>query len=445
MFVPHTEEQKKEMLETIGVQKFDDLLAGLPPSLRRPAMNLPASLSEMELVRHMEDLAKKDHLALSFLGAGAYEHFIPTSAWALALRGEFATAYTPYQPEASQGTLQSIFEFQTLICELLGMEVANASMYDGASAAAEACLVAAKHTNRTDILIPETVHPQTRQVIQTYLAHSGARVQAIPCPDGVLRTLDLEKRLSENTAAVLIQNPNFFGCLETGVHEISTAAHKAGALLIASSYPVALGLMAPPGEYGADMAVAEGQPLGLPLGYGGPYVGLFACRPELMRKMPGRVVGQTVDTEGRRAFVLTLQAREQHIRREKATSNICTNQALCALASTIHMCLLGKEGLRHLADLNFQKAHYAAAELKKRGFAPAFPHPFFNEFAVKCPVAPEKIVEKLAAQRVLAGQPLGAYFPQWKDHLLICVTEIKTKEDIDRFVSLLAEAAGQAS
>jgi glycine dehydrogenase subunit 1 len=439
MFVPHTEEQRKEMLRTIGVKSVNELFAGLPPSLLRPAMDLPPSMTEMELVRHMEGLAERDHLALSFLGAGAYEHFVPTSVWALALRGEFATAYTPYQPEASQGTLQSIYEFQTFVGELLGMEVANASMYDGASSAAEACLLAARHTGRPEIVVPDTVHPQTRQVIQTYLAHSGARLVTLKSSGGAADLAALKTAVGAGTAAVLVQNPNFFGCLED-VHEVSRLAHEAGALLIASSYPVALGMIAPPGEYGADIAVAEGQPLGLPLGYGGPYVGLFACKPELMRKMPGRVVGRTVDLEGRRAYVLTLQAREQHIRREKATSNICTNQALCALASTIHMSLLGKEGLRHLADLNFQKAHYAAAELKKRGFTQAFEKPFFNEFAVKCPKPPEKIVEALAKDRVLAGLPLGQYFPELKDHLLVCVTEIKTKQDIDRYADMLENA-----
>ncbi|MBL0349183.1 MAG: aminomethyl-transferring glycine dehydrogenase subunit GcvPA [Elusimicrobia bacterium] len=440
MFVPHTEEQKKEMLRTIGVSKFDDLLAGLPPSLLRPNLGLPSSMSEMELLRHMEGLAQKDHLAQSYLGAGAYEHFIPTSVWALALRGEFATAYTPYQAEASQGTLQSIYEFQSLIGELFAMDVANASMYDGASAAAEACLLAAKHTERPVILIPETVHPQTRQVIETYLAHSGARIVVLPCPDGVLSLDTLKKNLGGDTAALLIQNPNFFGCLETNLHEAAAAAHAAGALVIASSYPVALGMISPPGEYGADIAVAEGQPLGLPLGYGGPYVGLFACKTELIRKMPSRIVGQTLDRDGKRAFVLTLQAREQHIRREKATSNICTNQALCALASTIHMSLLGKEGLRELADLNFQKAHYAAGELQKRGFAPVFQQPFFNEFTVRCPVSPEKIADRLAEKRVLAGLPLGPYFKDRADQLVVCVTEIKTKADIDEFAGLLEAA-----
>ncbi len=440
MFVPHTEEQKKEMLRTVGVKSFDELLAGLPPSLLRPPMDLPASMSEMELVRHMEELAKRDHLAQSYLGAGAYEHFVPTSVWALALRGEFATAYTPYQPEASQGTLQAIYEFQTMVCELFGMDVANASMYDGASAAAEACLVAARHTGRTEVLLPETVHPQTRQVIQTYMRHSGAKLVTLPCPKGILEIETLKTHLNGNTAGLLIQNPNFFGCLETHVQDISRLVHEAGGLLVASSYPVALGLIAPPGEYGADIAVGEGQPLGLPLGYGGPYVGLFACKEELIRQIPGRLAGQTLDVEGRRAFVLTLQAREQHIRREKAKSNICTNTALCALAATIHMALLGKEGLRHLADLNFQKAHYLANELKKRGFPLTFENPFFNEFAVKCPVAPDKIVEKLAKERVLAGQPLGFYFPSLKDHLLVCVTEIKTKQDMDQFAEMLQKA-----
>jgi len=440
VFIPHTRDQREEMLKTIGVRTFDDLLAGLPLSLLRPNLDLPASMSEMELVRHMEELASRDHLAQSYLGAGAYEHFIPTSVWALALRGEFSTAYTPYQAEASQGTLQSIFEFQTLVCELFGMDVANASMYDGASAAAEACLMAHKHTGRPVALIPDTVHPQTRQVIETYLVHSGARIRILPCPDGVLTVETLKKHLTAETAALLIQNPNFFGCLESNIHELSKLAHGAGALVIASSAPVALGMISPPGEYDADIALAEGQPLGLPLGYGGPYLGLFACKTELVRKMPSRIVGQTVDRDGRRAFVLTLQAREQHIRREKATSNICTNQALCALASTIHMALLGKEGLRELANLNFQKAHYAASLLKKRGFAPVFDHPYFNEFAVTCPIAPEILVEKLAAKRTLAGLPLGPYFSDRKNQLLVCVTEIKTKADIDAFGDLLEAA-----
>jgi glycine dehydrogenase subunit 1 len=437
MFVPHTEEQKKEMLRAAGVRRFDDLLEGLPTELIRPSFDLPASLSELELVRHMEELARRDHLAQSYLGAGAYEHFIPTAVWTLALRGEFSTAYTPYQAEASQGTLQSIFEYQTMVCDLFGMEAANASLYDGASAAAEACLMAAKHTGRTDVVLPDTVHPQTRRVIETYLRHSGVRLTVLPCPDGVLEPSALKKALGSNSAALLVQNPNFFGCLEINLRELSNLAHKAGALLIVSSYPVALGMIAPPGEFGADIAVAEGQPLGLPLGYGGPYLGVFACKSELIRKMPGRVVGQTTDRDGKRAFVLTLQAREQHIRREKATSNICSNQALCALASTIHMSLLGKEGLRKLADLNFQKAHYLAGELKKRGFAPTFDRPFFNEFAVKCPVPPEKIEERLARERVLAGLPLGTYYPAHKDSLLICVTEIKTRGDMDTFVGML--------
>ncbi|MBI4396177.1 MAG: aminomethyl-transferring glycine dehydrogenase subunit GcvPA [Elusimicrobia bacterium] len=441
MFIPHTEEQKKEMLAAIGAKSFDELVSDLPKKLLRPPMDLPGSMTEMELVRHMQGLAEKDRLALSFLGAGAYEHFIPTSVWALALRGEFATAYTPYQAEASQGTLQSIYEFQSMVCELLGMDVANASMYDGASAAAEACLLAMRHTARPEILLPETVHPQTRQVIQTYLAHSGAKIVTLKCPKGVLEMDTLKKALGPGTAALLIQTPNFFGCLEGDARRFSEMTHAAGALVIASSTPVALGLIAPPGEYGADIAVAEGQPLGLPLGYGGPYLGLFACKAELMRKMPGRIVGQTVDADGRRAFVLTLQAREQHIRREKATSNICSNQALCALAATIHMSLLGKEGLRTLADLNFQKAHYAAGQLEKRGFTLTFDRPFFNEFAVRCPVPPEKIVDKLAGKRVLAGLPLGQYFTEYKDHLLVCVTEIKTRQDIDQFADLLKEAS----
>lgn len=439
MFIPHTTEQKKQMLETIGVKNLDELLTGLPPSLLRPPMKLSGSLSEMELARHMDDLAAKDTLALSFLGAGAYEHFIPTSVWALTLRGEFATAYTPYQPEASQGTLQSIFEFQTYVAELFAMDVANASMYEGSSAAAEAALVAVRHTGRAKILAPDTVHPHTRQVMQTYMRHSGATLVTLPCPGGILTEETLKKHLDDNVAALLLQTPNFFGCLENAP-ALTEIAHAAGALLIASSYPVAMGLLAPPGEYGADMAVAEGQPLGVPLGYGGPYVGLFACTNELVRKMPGRVVGQTVDVDGKRAFVLTLQAREQHIRREKATSNICTNQALCALASTIHMGLLGKEGFRHLAQLNFQKAHYAAAELKKAGFPLEFNQPFFNEFTVRLPKPAEPVVESMGAAHILPGFPLSRSYPDRPHDLLVCVTEIKTKEDIDLFVKKLTEA-----
>lgn len=441
MFIPHTDEQKKEMLAAIGVSTFDDLVGALPKNLLRPNVNLPGSLSEMELVRHMEELASRDHLAHSYLGAGAYEHFVPTAVWSIALRGEFATAYTPYQAEASQGTLQSIFEFQTLVCELFKMDVANASMYDGASAAAEACLVAAKHTGRTEILVPETVHPQTVQVIQTYLAHSGARVKTVPCPSGVVEPETVRNHVGPDTAALLVQNPNFFGCVEPHVHELSRQIHSAGGLLIASTYPTALGLVAPPGQYGADIAVAEGQSLGLPLAYGGPYLGLFACTNALLRKMPGRVVGQTLDADGKRAFVLTLQAREQHIRREKATSNICTNQALCALAATLYLSLVGKNGFQELAALNFQKAHYAADVLARRGFPRVFAHSFFNEFAVRCPVSPDILVKKLSEKRVLAGLPLGAYFKDRADQLLVCVTEIKTKSDIDRFGDLLAEAA----
>jgi len=440
MFVPHTDDQRKAMLDAIGVSSVEDLLEGLPPHLIHPALNLPGSMTEMELVRHIEGLAERDHLAASYLGAGAYEHFIPSSVWALALRGEFATAYTPYQPEASQGTLQSIYEFQSMVCELLQMDVANASMYDGASAAAEACLMAAKATDRAEILLPDTVHPDTRHVIQTYLKRSGVRVATLPCPSGVVDPHEVRASLGEQTAALLLQIPNFLGCLETHVHELAKAVHDAGALLISSTYPVSLGMLAPPGEYGADIAVAEGQSLGLPLGYGGPYVGLFACRQDLVRRMPGRIAGQTLDADGRRAFVLTLQAREQHIRREKATSNICTNQALCALATTIHLSLLGKEGLRHLAQLNFDKAHYASEQLARRGFAKVFDHPFFNEFVVRCPKPPELIVETLAKSRVLAGLPLGPYFPERKDQLLVCVTEIRTREDIDAFAESVEAA-----
>ncbi|HOW27612.1 MAG TPA: aminomethyl-transferring glycine dehydrogenase subunit GcvPA [Elusimicrobiota bacterium] len=440
MFIPYTAKQRDEILKTVGVRSFEELIGDLPQDKLRPSYHLPPSITEMELLRHMDDLSKRAFLAQSFLGAGAYEHFIPTAVWSLALRGEFATAYTPYQPEASQGTLQSIYEFQTLICELFSMDVSNASLYDGASAAAEACLLAARHTGRTEILIPETVHPHTRQVISTYLAHSGAKIVLIPFQQPTLSGEILKKHLNSDTAALLLQTPNFFGCLEDPA-PLSKIVHEAGALLISSTYPAALGLISPPGEYDADIAVAEGQSLGVPLSYGGPYLGLFACKKELMRKMPGRVVGQTVDLDGKRGFVLTLQAREQHIRREKAMSNICTNQALCALASTIHMALLGKKGLARLADINFQKAHYAADQLQKNGVPLTFTSPFFNEFAVRFPRSPDPLIDSLGRDRILAGFPLGKYYPSLKNDLLVCVTEIKTKQDIDDFVTRVTEWA----
>jgi len=436
MFIPHTKEQKEQMLKTIGVRHFDELLKGLPPSLLRPHFDLPSSLTEMELMRHLEELSHKNAEALSFLGAGAYEHHIPASVWPLTLRGEFATAYTPYQAEASQGTLQTIYEFQTLVSDLLGMEVANASMYDGASAAAEAALMALRQTERTTVLLPETVHPHTRQVISSYLAESGATVKIIPCPTGLLEKKSLSEFLTRETAALVLQTPNFFGGLENAP-EMAQLVHEKGALLVTSTYPISLGLLAPPGEYGADIAVAEGQPLGLPLSYGGPYVGYFACKKETIRKMPGRVVGQTTDSQGQRAFVLTLQAREQHIRREKATSNICTNQALCALASTVAMALLGKSGLKELSELNFQKAHHTASELTKAGFPLTFPNPFFNEFSIRLPRNAKSVVEELAKDKILAGYALGRSYPHLKNDLLVCVTEIKTRGDIDQFIQSL--------
>lgn len=441
MFIPHTEAERAAMLKVLGVSQVEELLEGLPLAHRHPPYNLPGALTEMELARHMEALAEKDKLASSYLGAGAYEHFIPSAVWALALRGEFATAYTPYQPEASQGTLQSIFEFQTLVSELYGLPVANASLYDGGSAAAEACLLALRHTGRRQVVVAETVHPQIRRVIQTYLAQSGAEIVLLPCLGGVVELPRLEAALSDQTAAVLIQTPNFFGCLETQAKAIGERVHQRGGLFLISATPVSLGLLASPGELGADIALGEGQPLGLPLGYGGPYLGLFACRKELMRKMPGRIVGQTVDVEGRRAYVLTLQAREQHIRREKATSNVCTNQALCALAFSIAAALLGPEGLKKMAELNHRKAAYAREQLSLAGFPPTFSHPFFNEFAVRCPRPPEQIIHRLAQDHILAGHPLGQFYPEWSQHLLVCVTEIKTKADIDDFVRRMKAAA----
>lgn len=441
MFHPNSATDEKELLEFIGVNKFEDLLKSIPKKHLNPGLGLPNTLSEMERSQWLQTLANKNIQPLNFMGAGAYDHFIPAVVPAITFRGEFATAYTPYQPEASQGTLQTIFEFQSLVAEIYGMDIANASLYDGASAVAEAALLAFRHTERGVLIVPDAIHPHTRRTLDTYFFESPEyKIVTVACSEGTIDAKDLDSKLSQykdQVAAVVIQTPNFFGCLEDGAL-ISQKAHAAGALLIASSNPLALGLIAPPGEYDADIAVGEGQPLGLPVAFGGPYVGLFACKKEFMRKMPGRLCGQTVDTEGQPAFVLTLQAREQHIRREKANSNICTNQNLCATAFTINTSMLGPEGLRDLAELNLQMAHYAANQLSGLpGYKLHFKSPFFNEFVLQTPIEAEIVQKKALDLGVLVGLPLKTYFPKLDHHLLINVTEKKTKEDIDRLVSVL--------
>lgn len=437
-YVPHTEKEKKEMLETIGVSSIKDLFACIPDALKISDLNVPEGLSEYATLRLLKELSEKNRVPkLSFLGAGAYEHFIPAAVEQLLLRGEFFTAYTPYQPEASQGTLQAIFEYQTMICELTGMDVCNASLYDGASALAEGVLLAVHATGRKKVVLSGALHPLYRRVVESYVQGINVKFKtsAFDPKTGVMDVDDVKKQVDANTACVVAQSPNFLGCLETRLSDIRDITTSAGALLVSCVNPISLGVLKPPGEYGADVVCGEGQSLGIPLSYGGPYLGFFAAREQWVRRMPGRIAGQTVDTQGRRAFCLTLQTREQHIRREKATSNICTNQGLLALAACMTMAYLGKQGMRVIGKLNISKSHYAKEKLCEiKGVEPAFSSPFFNEFVVRVPQA-KKVCKKLAKKNITAGLILEKYFPKLKDHILVCVTETKTKDDMDAFVN----------
>ncbi len=443
-YIPNTPAQQREMLAAIGVSSIEELLVRIPPKARlsRP-LNVPRAMAEPELVRHLRGLSAENADAdryACFLGGGSYDHAVPSPINHLILRGEFFTAYTPYQPEASQGTLRSIFEYQTMIAELTGMDVANASIYDGASSLAEAALMAHSVTGRQQIAFSRGVNPLYRQVVETYGEGPDLRLKSVPLGDGVTDVDALRKAVSANTAGVVIQYPNFFGCLED-VRTAAEIAHAAGALLIVVADPVNLGLLEPPGAMGADVVVGEGQGLGVPLGFGGPNLGVFAAKQELVRRMPGRLVGATVDLDGRRGYVLTLQTREQHIRREKATSNICTNVALCALMATIYMSLVGKRGLRKVGELSTAKAHYAAAEFARiPGVRLRFGAPFFKEFALQLPKSPERVVKRLLKDKILAGVPLKPFDRQYKDSLLVAVTEQRTRREIDAYVAALAAA-----
>lgn len=443
MYIPHTEAERREMLAAIGVDSIADLFADIPVEvkLKRP-LNIPGFKNEMEVAAHLRELAARNASLqdyVSFLGAGVYDHHIPAAVDHILLRSEFYTAYTPYQPEISQGTLTAIFEFQTLICQLTGMETANASMYDGATATAEAALMGCAATRRPRILISSTVHPEYRAVVKTYARGQGLEVVEIPYEDGVTSLAALQEKLDTLAGVVIVQQPNFFGCLEPGA-KISEIAKQAGAKFVVVADPVSLGLLTPPGEYGADIVVGDGQPWGNPPSFGGPSFGFMAVKGDMVRRMPGRIVGQTVDNRGQRAFVLTLQAREQHIRREKATSNICSNQALCALAATIHLSLLGKQGIRKVAELNVQKAHYLFEEMKKLpGFQPAFQAPFFREFAIKTPVSPRVINEKLLAHKFIGGLDLERVYPELANIQLWTATEKRTKAEMDRLIAALGE------
>ncbi|AFQ45659.1 aminomethyl-transferring glycine dehydrogenase subunit GcvPA [Desulfosporosinus meridiei] len=442
-FVPNTDSQKERLLARIGAKSLDDLFADIPQEVRlQRALAIPGGMSEQELVKQVKGLAALNKTVeeySSFLGAGAYEHYIPSFIDQLLLRSEFYTAYTPYQPEISQGTLQAIYEYQTLVCELTGMDVTNASMYDGASALAEAALMSCDATRRNKVLVLTTVHPEYREVLKTYLPPRGVEIIEVPFKEGVMDQAALDAVLQEDIAGVLVQTPNFFGGLEN-VEQVVQMAHAKGALVVVSVNPVSLGLVKSPGECGVDIVVGEGQPFGNPLNYGGPYLGFLSCRDKFVRRMPGRIVGATTDKSGKRGYVLTLQAREQHIRREKATSNICSNEALCALAFTMHLSALGKIGLKQMAYLNLQNAHYAAREISKLpGMSLFFSGPFFHEFVIKTEIEPAKINKVLLENKIIGGLDLARFYPELDHHLLFCVTETKSKADIDRLVARLGE------
>ncbi len=431
-YIPNTDADREKMLGAIGVQSLDDLFAPIPKPLQfQGELDIPARMDQMTLAKHLTRLAAKNLHADNtpcFLGAGIYDHYVPPTVAAITGRSEFYTSYTPYQPEMSQGVLQSIFEFQSLLCQLLSMDVANASMYDGATALAEAAIMAGELTGRKRLAVLGSVHPVYRHVLDTYLRHMNLSADVITDADGV----------GDETAAVIVQQPSFFGTLED-MTRWSEAAHAKGALLIACVDPISLGLLTPPGEYDADIVVGEGQALGCPMGYGGPLLGFFACKNKFMRRLPGRIVGQTKDGDGKRAFVMTLRTREQDIRRERATSNICTNEALYALAASVYMATMGKQGMTQVAELCIQKAHYAAGEIARLpGYALAFPgQPFFKEFVIKTPADPARINEHLLSQGIIGGLPLGPHYSDMADAMLLCVTEQRTKDDIDALVAAL--------
>ncbi|MED1944535.1 MULTISPECIES: aminomethyl-transferring glycine dehydrogenase subunit GcvPA [Brevibacillus] len=440
-YLPQTDQDKREMLETLGISSIEELFADIPEEVRfKGALNIPEALSEPDLVKYFTRLANKNvnfSTHVNFLGAGVYQHYTPSTVNHMLLRGEFFTAYTPYQPEISQGELQAIFEFQTMVCELTGMEVANSSMYDGATSLAEAAMMAAGHTGKKRVIVSRAVHPEARGVLKTYAYGQNVELVEVGInSDGVTDTAALEALIDENTAAVIVQYPNFFGNVED-LGAIEPIAHGKGALLITSSNPLALGVLEAPGKLGADIVVGDMQPFGIPASFGGPHCGYFATTSKLMRKMPGRIVGQTKDENGKRGFVLTLQAREQHIRREKATSNICSNQALLALAASIAMTALGKQGVQEMAMMNLQKAHYAKNALQAKGLEIVFTSPFFNEFVVKLNKPVAEVNKGLLDAGIIGGYDLGLDYPEFANHTLLAVTELRTKEEIDTLAAEL--------
>jgi len=431
-YIPVNETEKALMLQEIGLKTVDELFAQIPDEIKIKRLDLPKGMSELEVSRYITSLADKNkRFKTIFRGAGAYNHYIPSIVRSITSKEEFLTAYTPYQAEISQGVLQSIFEFQTMICELTGMDASNASVYDGASAAAEAVAMCVER-KRTRMLVSATVNPMTLRTMQTYCHGSGAQIEIIPSKNGVTDIEALNSMLDDTAAGVLIQSPNYYGIIEDAA-AIGEAAHAKGAKFVMSVNPISLGILKTPAEYGADIAVGEGQPLGMPLSFGGPYLGFMASTAAMQRKLPGRIVGETTDVDGKRAFVLTLQAREQHIRREKASSNICSNQALCAMTAAVYMAAMGPDGLRQVAGQCLSKAHYAAERISAvKGYSLRYKGEFFNEFVTECPTSPETILAKLEQEGVLGGYPVE------NNGILWCVTEMNTKEEIDRLHDVIA-------
>lgn len=440
-YIPNSAEERAKMLAEMGVQSIEDFFTSIPAHLRlEKPLNLPPAYAESELIKFFKKLAARNadpNNTISFLGAGAYNHFRPIVIDTLISRSEFYTTYTPYQPEIAQGTLQAIFEFQSMICLLTGMEVANASMYDGSTAMAEAALMANRITRRKKILVSQAVHPEYRAVLDTYLKSTGLVSEMVAFGTSGQTALD-SLTLDNEVAAVIVQSPNFFGCIED-MAAVAEKAHQAGALLISvTTEPISWGLLRSPGDCGADIVVAEGQSFGIAPSYGGPYLGIFASRAQHQRQMPGRLIGEAFDTDGNRGFVITLATREQHIRREKASSNICTNQGLFMLMATVYLATMGKQGLQEVAKQNLQKAAYAAKAISELdGYSLLFSAPRFNEFVVKTPKPATEIMEKLLSQNIIAGLPLSNYYPDMTHALLVCVTEQNTKADIDQLVAAL--------
>ena len=433
-YIPNTSDETRDMLKQLGLADMEALYADIPQAVRlKKRLDVGEGFSELELVRELSAAASRNKIYDTvFMGAGAYRHFIPAAVENIASRNEFVTAYTPYQAEMSQGILQSIFEFQTMICELTGMDVSNASVYDGASAAGEACLMT-RDRKRSKVLISSCAHPQVIETIRTYAVPAGMACEVVAAKDGTTDAADLENKLDETVAGVYLASPNYFGLIENTA-QMAELVHGAGAKLVLGVNPIAAGILKTAAELGADIAVGEGQPLGLPLAFGGPYLGFMACTKANMRKMPGRIVGETVDHDGNRAFVLTLQAREQHIRREKAGSNICSNQAWCALRSAVYMSVMGKEGLRDVAEQCYANAHYLRDELQKLGFSPVYGGEFFHEFVMQSPVSPVKLQKALDEKGILGGLDLGGGKMLW------CATELTGQREIDTLVGAVKGA-----